>query len=171
MATKLAYELRAPGQYDADKLSDITGLRCPEPTLTQQQFQKEADINHIAEQFGLTGEMPQLLRIPTAGDFEGIFDYQTAMNTIVEADRAFMTLPAKLRARFENDPAQLLDFLHDEENRDEAIRLGLVPKPSVESLITATAAPGPSGKGETPTPEQTAPEATPKQETRKTGKN
>ena len=38
----------------------------------------------------------------------------------------FMELPAQLRSRFNNDPAELIDFLGKEENREEATKLGLV---------------------------------------------
>jgi len=40
-----------------------------------------------------------------------------------------MRLPADLRARFDNDPAQLIQFLENSDNKDEAIKLGLVNKP------------------------------------------
>jgi hypothetical protein len=40
-----------------------------------------------------------------------------------------MRLPAELRARFENDPAKLIEFIDNSENLDEAINLGLVNKP------------------------------------------
>ena len=47
-----------------------------------------------------------------------------------------MALPAHLRARFENDPAQLIDFLGDENNRSEAEKLGLLEVPKAESTVT-----------------------------------
>jgi len=39
-----------------------------------------------------------------------------------------MELPAKMRARFHNDPQELLEFISNEENRAEAEKLGLVAK-------------------------------------------
>ena len=48
--------LRTPYNYDVDKVSDETGLSCPEVTLAQQNFKDETDINYIVRQFGITGE-------------------------------------------------------------------------------------------------------------------
>lgn len=116
--------------YDNFELDSIdTGLECLDPTLAQQQFKEESDINTIVDRFGLNGEMPQVLNLPQYGDFTGIFDYQTAMNLVVAGREEFMKLPAKMRARFHNDPAELLDFLADDDNKDEAIKLGLVKAP------------------------------------------
>jgi len=118
--------LRTPYNYDADKVSDETGLSCPEPTLAQQNFKDETDINYIVRQFGLTGELPGKPLSPQYGDFTGVLDYHSAVNAVLAAQDDFMELPAQMRSRFNNDPAQLIDFLSKDENRDEAIKLGLV---------------------------------------------
>lgn len=120
--------VRNPYNYDSDELSEKTGLSCPEPTLTSQEFIEEADINYIAERFMRTGEAPQVLNLPTYGDFEGTFDFQSSMNTIAQAKQEFMKLPAKVRTRFANDPAQLLEFVGDPANYDEAVKLGFIDK-------------------------------------------
>lgn len=136
--------IRTAYNYDMDKVSQETGLACPEETLTQQQFLEESDINFIAERYGLYGEMPQVRQPPSYGDFTGIFDFQTAQNAVRNAVEQFMQLPAKMRARFDNSPQKLLEFLDDTDNRDQAIALGLIPKPEA----APAAAPG----GDTPTP-------------------
>lgn len=148
--------VRTAYNYDADKVSTATGLKCLDKTLTQQEFKEESNINFIAERYGLTGELPQVLDLPKYGDFTGIFDFQTAQNQVRHAIEQFMTLPAKLRAKFDNSPQKLLTFLEDPENRDEAIAMGLVNKPEP----TPTAPPAPDTKG-TPTPDTKAPEGTP----------
>ena len=118
--------LRTPYNYDGDKVSDETGLLCPEPTLAQQNFKDECDINYIVRQFGLTGELPGKPLSPQYGDFTGVLDYHSAVNAVLAAQDDFMELPAQLRSRFNNDPAELIDFLGLEKNREEAIKLGLV---------------------------------------------
>jgi len=118
--------LRTPYNYDGDKISDETGLSCPEPTLAQQNFKDECDINYIVRQFGLTGELPAQPLSPQYGDFTGVLDYHSAVNAVLAAQDDFMELPAQLRSRFNNDPAELIDFLALDENREEAIKLGLV---------------------------------------------
>lgn len=52
-------------------------------------------------------------------------DYMAANNRLVDGRRAFMQLNSKIRARFQNDPYQLLRFLDDPENHEEAVKLGL----------------------------------------------
>ena len=37
-----------------------------------------------------------------------------------------MELPAKVRARFDNDPQMFLEFVASEDNRQEAVELGLI---------------------------------------------
>jgi len=118
--------IRTAYNYDADEVSNETGLICPEPTMAQQQFRDEADINTIMERFGRTGELVAPVRLPQYGDFDGVNDYHTAMNAVIEAQASFDSLPATLRARFENDPGQFVEFCLDENNRDEAVKLGLI---------------------------------------------
>lgn len=121
--------LRTPYNYDVDKVSDETGLACQDPSLAQQNFKDECDINYIVRQFGLTGEFPSQAISPQYGDFTGVLDYHSAVNAVLAAQDEFMELPAQMRARFDNDPAKLIDFLGNEENREEAIKLGLIEKP------------------------------------------
>jgi phage internal scaffolding protein len=118
--------LRTPYNYDVDKVSDETGLACLDPSLAQQNFKDECDINHIVRQFGLTGDLPGKPISPQYGDFTGVLDYHSAVNAVLAAQDQFMELPAQMRSRFDNDPAKLIDFLGSVENREEAIKLGLV---------------------------------------------
>ena len=124
--------LRTPYNYDPDAASNESGLHCEDASLAQQHFKDECDINNILRQFNLTGLLPESPLSPRYGDFTGIGDYHTALNQVIAAEDEFMSLPATLRARFENDPAQLIEFLDKPENFDEAISLGLVNKKPVE---------------------------------------
>lgn len=117
---------RTPYNYDRDLASDESGLRCDDPSLAKQQFREEADINTIVERFNLTGQLPDNVRLPSYGDFLGVGDYHTAMLAVRAAAEDFMALPAALRARFGNDPAQFVDFCSDESNTEEARKLGLL---------------------------------------------
>ncbi len=128
--------LRTPYNYDRDAASNESGLHCEDATLTQQHFKDETDINNILRQFNITGLLPEQPLSPRYGDFTGIGDYHSAMNAVIAAEDQFMALPANLRARFENDPAQLIDFISDENNRSEAEKLGLLELPKAESTVT-----------------------------------
>lgn len=121
---------RSGFNYDGDAVSRETALSCdPEGSVTQQQFRDECDINEIVRRFGLTGKLPENPRMPVSGDFTGISDYQSAVNMVLNAEAAFMEFPADVRERFNNDPQKMMEFISLEKNRDEAIRMGLVPKP------------------------------------------
>lgn len=122
--------LRTPYNYDTDAASNESGLHCEDASLAQQHFKDECDINNILRQFNITGLLPEQTLSPRYGDFTGIGDYHTALNQVIAAEDEFMSLPATLRARFGNDPAQLIEFLDKPENKNEAITLGLIEKPA-----------------------------------------
>ncbi|WNK14203.1 MAG: internal scaffolding protein [Microvirus sp.] len=118
--------LRTPYNYNTMQASDESGLLCEDKSLAQQNQKDEADINNILRKFGLTGELPNNNRTPTYGDFTGITDYRSALHAVMQAETEFSKLNAEIRARFQNDPEQLLLFLENESNKDEAIKLGLI---------------------------------------------
>ena len=128
--------LRTPYNYDRDAASNESGLACEEPSLTQQHFKDETDINNILRQFNITGLLPEAPLSPRYGDFSDIGDYHSALNAVIAAEAEFEALPAQLRARFSNDPAQLIDFLSDENNRSEAEKLGLLDAQMTASTVT-----------------------------------
>ena len=75
------------------------------------------------------GSVPENPNEMTYGDFTNVIDYETALQRVITAQESFDSLPAKLRDRFQNDPANLIEFLNDESNRDEAVKLGLINPP------------------------------------------
>ncbi len=129
--------LRTAYNYDKDAASNESGLACEEPSLAQQHFKDECDINNILRQFNITGLLPESPLSPRYGDFTGIGDYHTALNRVIAAQDEFDSLPAQIRARFNNDPQELIEFLDNEENRPEAEKLGLVEKAAAEVVEVA----------------------------------
>jgi phage internal scaffolding protein len=114
------------------------GLKCLDDSLTQQQFREESDINTIVDRFMKTGHLPDPVSMPQYVDYEGVFDFQSAMNVVRQADENFMRMDAKVRARFHNSPQEFLEFFADPANADEAVRLGLaLPKPTESSSSSA----------------------------------
>lgn len=135
--SKNAIFLRTPYNYDKDAASNESGLACEEPSLAQQHFKDECDINTILQKFNITGLLPEAPLSPRYGDFTGIGDYHTALNRVIAAQDEFEALPAQIRARFDNDPSKLIDFLEDNNNRPEAEELGLVEKAAAEVVEAA----------------------------------
>lgn len=122
--------VRSAFNYDTMAVSNETGLACNDESLCQQQFVEEVDINTIVRRFGLDGELPESVVMPQNSDFEEIFDFQSAMNAVVAARESFDEMPARIRSRFHNNPAEFVDFCSNPDNRDEALKLGLVEKPA-----------------------------------------
>jgi phage internal scaffolding protein len=139
--SKNAIFLRTPYNYDKDAASNESGLHCEDASLAQQHYKEECDINTILEKFNVTGLLPQIPLSPRYGDFSGISDYHTAMNRVIAAQDEFEALPAQIRARFDNDPSKLIEFLENENNRPEAEELGLVEKAAVEPVEAANTTP------------------------------
>lgn len=99
----------------------------PDEGRTKQQFANDVDMNYIIEKFKRTGinDSETAMR-PAYGDFSKVLDYQDAKQSIVDADAAFGTLSAKVRRRFMNSPQELLKFVDDPENEEEARKMGLL---------------------------------------------
>ncbi|WNK14298.1 MAG: internal scaffolding protein [Microvirus sp.] len=146
---------RAGNAYDRDADSVASGLLCVEATRAKQSFKEECDINTIVRRFGITGELPVGVRMPSYGDFTGLSDMHTALNAIAQAREAFDAMPADVRRRFDNDPAKFVDFCDDEQNRPEAVRLGLVAAQVVD--LAAGAAPGAAAVAAAPSAAVVAP--------------
>lgn len=152
---------RAPNNYDTKQVSDDTAVDPSTwgPSLTVQSMTEDADINVMMKRFGVTGKMPENLRIPTFGDFTQVGDFRSALNAVAEAQENFMLLPADLRAKFQNDPQLFLEFASDERNRTQMQELGLLktpPTPPAGSGGTP-GAPGPNVPGTAPgAPQATA---------------
>lgn len=133
-----ATPLLIPYAYDADAVSKATGLFCPEETLTQQNTREQTDINYIVATFARSGIMPQPTRLPTYGDFTGVSDFREAMQLVQEATDAFNSLPADARAYFDNDPANLLDYIENSPDPQILADLGLA------EIISLPKTPGPA---------------------------
>lgn len=130
--------LRSQFGYDADKVSQETGIVFQKPSKTQQHQKEDADINVIVKRFGLTGKLPEVLKVPQYGDYSNVTDYQSALNTVKVANENFMQLPAHIRKRFNDNPQEYLDFFSNiKSNMDEAIKLGLVKKSVVTTEVTS----------------------------------
>lgn len=104
---------------------------------TRQEFADECDINNIMAQYQTNGG--QLFHInealPQYLDVSGE-DFRDHMDFVAEAKTMFQELPSKIRARFENDPAQFLDFCSQDKNGPELASMGLLSDEAVERMET-----------------------------------
>lgn len=145
--------LRTPYNYSMDQASVDTGLECLDPSLAQQHERDDADINVIMRRFGQGHALPESFRAPQYGDFTGVGDFRSALDAVRQAEASFMSMPPDLRARFHNNPQELLEFLGDVGNRSEAMKLGLIPEPPGQPAVEGG---GPAeGGGGTKSPKKT----------------
>ena len=105
-----------------------------QPSLVAVEFLQETDINFLLARYKNTGsfysmqDLVKAKRRPQFGDFTGIPDYQESLNKMASALEMFQDLPLKVRQRFHDSPIELLAFLQDENNRQEAESLGIIEK-------------------------------------------
>lgn len=105
-------------------------------SLTKQSFRDLANINCIMARWQKTGEIDHINRnSPLYGDFSGAVDFQTSLAQVEEARQAFDALPSELRARMANDPQNLIEFVQNENNREECEALGLLEAPETATPL------------------------------------
>jgi phage internal scaffolding protein len=102
----------------------------------QQHMKEETDINTIVSRYlktGVLGNPSTNARQPMFGDFTGM-EYMDMRNAIADIDQQFMSLPAKVRGKFSNDPYQLIRFVNDPANIKESLKMGLIAVPEGHSV-------------------------------------
>lgn len=115
--------------YNRMAVSNATGLKCEDPSRAIQSQKDEADINTIVKSFGVTGQLPAAVRLPTYGDFDGISDFRSAIEAVRAAEDAFADIPSTIRERFHHDAGAFADFCIKPENLPQLREWGLAPKP------------------------------------------
>lgn len=106
----------------------VTGELVELPSMTKQEFQYECDVNNVIKSFKPHQMMAALQQNLNAGNYADLpdaYDFQEALHLVRDAERQFLTVPAKVRDRFGQDPAQFLEFLNNPGNLEEARALGL----------------------------------------------
>lgn len=98
---------------------------------TEQSHAGEADINQIMAR-ARRGELMDFApeHEPHYGDATGP-QYLEANIIIANANSMFEDLPAKIRSKFNHNPAQFLEFVQNPENAEEAFKLKLTTKPPI----------------------------------------
>lgn len=110
--------------------SNNYGLLLDDESITQQHCKDECDVNKILEKWLRTGSIEHVQkRAATYADVSQVpTDYATAFDVVSKADDSFMSLPAKVRKRFKNDPGAFLDWMSQDTDMDEKVALGLLKR-------------------------------------------
>jgi hypothetical protein len=102
------------------------------PLRAEQHHARDLDINEIVRRASPRPQATPQTHV-VWGSWSSSDSFLKANQAVINARDAFMTLPVRVRAQFNNRPENLLSFLQDSRNRDRAIALGLV-EPSEEDL-------------------------------------
>lgn len=110
-------------------------IDCSQGGLTEQKHKDSCDIHVILRKAEKTGVIEHVNAYGgTYGDMPDSTDYLQHMLAIKKAEEMFMSVPARIRKKFENDPGQYIDFMQDPSNYDEIVSLGLdashLPQPT-----------------------------------------
>lgn len=135
METQRSVKIRKP--YEPH---ERVQLRFEQPSLTKQSMAAETDINVIMAKYQRTGLISHWMHGGSYEDLTNATNYHDAMNMILDAQDAFMQLPARVRKHFGNDPAQLMAAIDDPSRADELRELGILAE--VPEPVTGTPEPG-----------------------------
>jgi len=123
-----------------------------ELSRTKQAHLDECDINKIMSRYNKTGILDFVTKhAPCYGDATA-GDYQSSMQIVATAQSMFHELPSAIRDRFQNSPAQFLDFLDDPANLSEMHSLGLL-RPDYQPPPTDAPAPNLAAPQPNPSPD------------------
>lgn len=128
---------------------DCTGS----PDRTRQEFKDECDINILMKRWRRGGQIPPAPQgFNNYGDFTNVTSFFEATCQIREAEEAFNSLPARVRASFDNSPAVLIEALDADPtlDLDQLVKASTEPPPSSGS---SPALEGEGGQNTTPTPD------------------
>lgn len=106
-----------------------------EEVRVEQSHKDEVNINNIVRKHGLD----LIVRVQALQQFQYDDvtgnDFQESMNAIIKARDTFSSVPSDIRKQFDNDPAKFMDFVHNPENHDAMVEMGLANKPVVQAPI------------------------------------
>lgn len=101
-------------------------LKFTQPSRTIQSAEAECNINNIMAKYQKTGLVTHVNKSQGFyDDVSDLVDYREALDIVSRAEFLFSSVPSAIRARFDNDPAKYLAFVHDPANADELIKMGL----------------------------------------------
>lgn len=102
------------------------GKQFPNKSLTVQADKDRCCVNNILSKFRQTGLMDHVREHEGRyGDFTTADDFQEAMTIVAHAQQSFDLLPSEIRKEFDNDPREFLDFVHNPENEEKLVAMGL----------------------------------------------
>lgn len=107
----------------------VKGLEFHEPSLTQQQFKDECEIESLLKAHNLSqvmGIMNNHGQQPLYGDVSEIPDFHVSQNHVARATEYFEGLPSDVRSRFNNSLSEFLTTLNNPDAREALTEMGVL---------------------------------------------
>lgn len=107
----------------------VKGLEFHEPSLTQQQFKDECEIESLLRAHNLSqvmGIVNNHGQQPLYGDVSDIPDFHDAQNHVARATEYFEGLPSDVRSRFNNSLSEFLTTLNNPDAREALTEMGVL---------------------------------------------
>lgn len=125
------------------------------PSRTRQEFADECDVNKLMARYQKVGvwPLPPVGREPRYLDLGEVPDFQTAMQMMIDAENAFMRLPALTRREFDNDPMRFVEFAQNKDNLPKLREWGLAAPekaPDAPMRVEVVNPPAPGGGAPAP---------------------
>lgn len=94
-------------------------------SMTEQSSAAACDIHKIMARYKKTGVMDHVNEYQGRyGDVEAV-NLQDALQTVIDAEEMFQTVPSHIRKHCENDPVKFLEFMQNPENKQQIEEFGL----------------------------------------------
>jgi phage internal scaffolding protein len=101
---------------------------------TQKEHKDDVDINKIVARYK-KGILPRgHIAKPVYGDFFDLPDYHELQNRVANLENEFLKMDPHIRKKFNNNPQNLITWLQNEDNWEEAEKLGFITIEKKESL-------------------------------------
>lgn len=127
----------------------VKGLEFHEPSLTQQQFKDECEIESLLKAHNLSqvmGIINNHNQQPLYGDVSEIPDFHASQNHVARATEYFEALPSDVRSRFNNSLSEFLTTLNNPGAREALTEMGVlkaadkaVDKPGLQPVVPPVA--------------------------------
>lgn len=102
-----------------------------EQVRVEQSHKDNVDINNIVKRNA--GNMELITKVSQLSNFTyddvTTNNFEEMMNQMIRAKDTFIQVPSEIRKRFGNDPAAFMDFVHNNENKQQLIDWGLANAP------------------------------------------
>jgi len=112
-------------------------LKCKGPSRTRQDDLESSNINNIMNRYKQSGILPAANPSAFYADVTEVGTYREAVDLVHGAEKEFMKLNPDIRAKFENNPANFVDFVNEPENKDELKEMGILKDPIKEPVKPA----------------------------------